>query len=89
MDNLYAQIDEKRKILRREYGGMMTIEQLKKEIGYYDNAHAKHWAADVGLDRTHEEIWHGPAGQDLGQCKGDVCDRLTTTEGRQADENYH
>lgn len=51
MDNLHAQIDEKRRILRREYGGMMTVTQLQKEIGYRDAAHAKQWAESVGLDR--------------------------------------
>lgn len=32
--NIYKEIAEKRKILREEYGGMMTLTDLTKEFGY-------------------------------------------------------
>ncbi len=28
----------------------MTLEQLKRELGYHDNTQAKRWAVDAGLD---------------------------------------
>ena len=34
MTEFYKQIAEKRNILRNLYGGLMTLEQVKQELGY-------------------------------------------------------
>lgn len=47
MSNLNNQIAEKRKILRGEYGGMMSLNDLTKEIGS-DPSNAKRWGVDIG-----------------------------------------
>lgn len=41
MSQLYKQIAEKRNILRSIYGGLMTLEQVKQELGYKSNAATK------------------------------------------------
>jgi ribosomal protein L15E len=45
-------IGEKRRILRAEYGGMMTIEDLARELGYKSRKPAIIWTHEVGLEGT-------------------------------------
>jgi hypothetical protein len=45
-------VGEKRRILRKEYGGMMTIEDLAKELGYKSRKPAIAWTREVGLEGT-------------------------------------
>ena len=41
MTPLYREIAEKRNILRKQYGGLMTLEQVKQELGYKTGAAAR------------------------------------------------
>lgn len=45
----YKEIREKRNVLRGLYGGLMTLTELSREIGYKDMRFAKTWAREVGL----------------------------------------
>lgn len=38
-------IAEKRRILRKEYGGMMTLQQLAQELGYASTISARSWVS--------------------------------------------
>ena len=49
MRPLDQQIREKRTILRGEYGGMMTLKQLCRELGFKDPRAAKAWAEEHAL----------------------------------------
>ncbi|MCD8376771.1 MAG: hypothetical protein LUD69_07485 [Oscillospiraceae bacterium] len=46
----YREIAEKRRILRQEYGGLMTVSELGREVGYKDSRDARRWAQEVGLE---------------------------------------
>ena len=41
MTPLYREITEKRNILRKQYGGLMTLEQVKQELGYKTGSAAR------------------------------------------------
>ncbi len=43
-------IAEKRRILRSEYGGMMTLRQLCRELGYASSQAARTWARNHSLE---------------------------------------
>ncbi len=43
-------IAEKRRILRDEYGGMLTLKQLAQELGYASTISARSWAASHSLE---------------------------------------
>jgi len=43
-------IAEKRRILRNEYGGMLTLAQLTRELGYSCPTAAKAWIRDHALE---------------------------------------
>ena len=49
---LYREIAEKRNILRATYGGMMTLENLRKELGYNDPKAARRFAQESGIPLT-------------------------------------
>ena len=40
---------DKRRFLRQEYGGLMTLKQLAHELGLRDTRAAKQWASNHGL----------------------------------------
>lgn len=44
MTRQQAEVVEKRRFLRQEYGGLMTIAQLARELGLKDTRAAKKWA---------------------------------------------
>lgn len=44
MTKQQALVVEKRRFLRQEYGGLMSLTQLAHELGYRDTRAAKHWA---------------------------------------------
>ena len=46
--NLYANIAEKRKIMRELYGGMMTLTDVAKELGTTRDV-ARSWVRGLGL----------------------------------------
>ena len=48
----HANVREKRNILRSVYGGMMTMENIKTELGYTSRTSAIAWVKDVGLEGT-------------------------------------
>ena len=48
----YRDIREKRNILREVYGGMMTVTDLAKELGYSDRKSARRAAEEMGLRAT-------------------------------------
>lgn len=48
----YQEIKEKRNILRDRYGGMMTLADLKKELGYSDPKSAKNVVQALGIPPT-------------------------------------
>lgn len=50
MSSLYSEIKEKRQILREQYGGMMTIVDLTKELGYGSPKSARAWLATVDVE---------------------------------------
>ncbi len=50
MSSLYNEIKEKRQILREQYGGMMTIVDLTKELGYGSPKSARAWLATVDVE---------------------------------------
>ena len=47
MSNLQTQIQEKRRILRGNYGGMMTLKDLSREMGSTP-ANARIWGQEIG-----------------------------------------
>ncbi len=46
----YKAIAEKRRILRDEYGGMMTLVQLTHELGYSSPKSARSWVREHALE---------------------------------------
>lgn len=50
MSSHYNEIKEKRQILRDIYGGMMTIADLTKELGYNSPKSTRAWLATVALE---------------------------------------
>lgn len=52
MTLLQTAIAEKRRILRHEYGGMMTLQDLTQELGFASTNSARKWVQDVALDHT-------------------------------------
>lgn len=48
MTTLQIQIQEKRNILRKIYGGMMSLADLSRELRMKDDA-ARKWAAEQGI----------------------------------------
>lgn len=48
----YRDIREKRRILREAYGGLMTIADLTRELGYCDRKSACRAAEALGLEMT-------------------------------------
>lgn len=50
MSSHYNAIREKRQILRDIYGGMMSIADLTKELGYKSPKSARAWLATVGVE---------------------------------------
>ena len=50
MSSHYNEIKEKRQILRDIYGGMMTIADLTKELGYSCRKSARAWLATVDVE---------------------------------------
>lgn len=49
---LYREIDKKRKILRDLYGGMMTLKDLREELGYKTNDSAAKAIKALGIEPT-------------------------------------
>ena len=47
MSNLQTQIQEKRRILRSNYGGMMSLKELASETGSTP-ANARLWGQEIG-----------------------------------------
>jgi transposase-like protein len=45
----YKEVNEKRKILREIYGGMMTLKQLSRELGYSSTNSARKWVQEHAL----------------------------------------
>ncbi len=43
-------IAEKRRILREEYGGMLTLKQLAQELGYASPISARSWVVSHSLE---------------------------------------
>ena len=52
MNRYYQEIAEKRKILRGLYGGMMTLEDLREELGYKSRTSTRAAAEELGLFPT-------------------------------------
>lgn len=50
--NLYAEIKEKRTILRDLYGGMMSLRDLSQELGTKSKAATRNAVQDMGLPAT-------------------------------------
>lgn len=50
--SLASEIKAKRKILREEYGGMMTLRDLMEELGYQCEKSASKAAKEMGLPAT-------------------------------------
>ncbi len=50
MSSLYNEIKEKRQTLRDLYGGMMTIVDLMKELGYGSRHSARAWLDTVDVE---------------------------------------
>lgn len=50
MSSHYNAIKEKRQILRDIYGGMMSIADLTKELGYNSPKSARSWLATVDVE---------------------------------------
>ena len=48
----YKDVREKRSILREVYGGMMTVTDLAKELGYSDRKSARRAIEEMGLQAT-------------------------------------
>lgn len=48
----YKDVREKRSILREAYGGMMTVTDLAKELGYSDRKSARRAIEEMGLQAT-------------------------------------
>lgn len=46
----HAAVREKRKILRDIYGGMMTLKDVTKELGYGSTHSTYDWIAAAGVD---------------------------------------
>lgn len=44
-----SEIREKRTILRDRYGGMMTLEELREELGYRPRTSARQAAQELGI----------------------------------------
>ena len=49
MTPLYREITEKRNILRKQYGGLMTLEQVKQELGYKTGSSARKAMQKLGV----------------------------------------
>lgn len=47
-----GEIKEKRKILREEYGGMMTLRDLARELGYQSEKSASRAAVEMDIPGT-------------------------------------
>lgn len=52
MTPLQTQRQEKRRILRGEYGGMMTLTDLTRELGFTDPKSARRWVKEAELPAT-------------------------------------
>ena len=50
--NLYAEIKEKRTILRELYGGMMSLRDLSQELGTKSKDATRNAVQDMGLPAT-------------------------------------
>ena len=50
--SLYREIAEKRKILREQYGGMMTLTDVQTELGYNSHHSALRAVAALGIPAT-------------------------------------
>lgn len=46
----YKDVNEKRKILRDIYGGMMTLRQLSKELSYGSDNSTRKWVREHALE---------------------------------------
>ena len=49
---IYREVAEKRKILREQYGGMMSLENVKVELGYRSRESALAAAREMGRSPT-------------------------------------
>lgn len=49
---IYREVAEKRKILREQYGGMMSLENVKVELGYRSRESALAATREMGLSPT-------------------------------------
>lgn len=47
---LYSEIEKKTKLLREDYGGMMTAKQLMRELGFGSYHTVQDWIRESGLD---------------------------------------
>lgn len=50
MSNHYSEVREKRQILRELYGGMMSLTDLTKELGYGSPKSARAWLTTVDVE---------------------------------------
>lgn len=50
MSSYYSAVREKRQILRDIYGGMMSIADLTKELGYSSPKSARAWLTTVNVE---------------------------------------
>ena len=49
-NDYYAAVREKRDILRGLYGGMMSLAQLTRELGYSSTNSTRAWLSESGLE---------------------------------------
>ncbi len=49
MTRAQQEVVDKRRFLRQEYGGLMSLRQLAHELGLKDTRAAKRWAIERGL----------------------------------------
>lgn len=49
MTKYQTEIQEKRRFLRQEYGGLMSLKDLARELGLKDTRAAKRWATENEL----------------------------------------
>lgn len=46
----YREVEKKTKLLRADYGGMMSIKDLMRELGFGSHHTVNNWVRDTGLE---------------------------------------
>ena len=53
----YREVEKKTKLLREDYGGMMSIKDLMRELGFGSHHTVKNWVRENGVEGVRIGRW--------------------------------